>query len=110
MEITDTISIIWILAWVLALVFAFWKLRWVESQSQGTDEMAKIAGHIRSGAMAFLNREYRVLAIFVVAVAILLFLGYNSDGQGVIALAFIFGAFCSGLAGFIGMWQSLIHI
>ena len=106
MEITDTISIIWILAWVLALAFAFWKLRWVESQSQGTDEMAKIAGHIRSGAMAFLNREYRVLAIFVVAVAILLFLGYNSDGQGVIALAFIFGAFCSGLAGFIGMWSA----
>jgi len=106
MEITDTISIIWILAWVLALAFAFWKLRWVESQSQGTDEMAKIAGHIRSGAMAFLNREYRVLAIFVVAVAILLFLGYNSDGQGIIALAFVFGALCSGLAGFIGMWAA----
>ncbi len=106
MEITDTISIIWILAWVLALAFAFWKLRWVESQSQGTDEMAKIAGHIRSGAMAFLNREYRVLAFFVVAVAILLFLGYNSEGQGIIALAFIFGALCSGLAGFIGMWAA----
>ncbi len=51
------ISMIWILAWVLALVFAFWKLRWVESQSQGTDEMAKIAGHIRRGAMEFLNRK-----------------------------------------------------
>ena len=94
------ISMIWILAWVLALVFAFWKLRWVESQSQGTDEMAKIAGHIRSGAMAFLNREYRVLGIFVVVVAILLFLGYDNNAE--IALAFIFGALCSGLAGFIG--------
>ena len=103
MEITD-ISIIWILAWVLALVFAFWKLRWVESQSQGTDEMAKIAGHIRSGAMAFLNREYRVLAVFVVVVAILLFIGYDNDIN--IALAFIFGAACSGLAGFIGMWSA----
>ena len=82
------ISMIWILAWVLALVFAFWKLRWVESQSQGTDEMAKIAGHIRSGAMAFLNREYRVLGIFVVVVAILLFLGYDNNVN--IALAFIF--------------------
>ena len=90
------ISMIWILAWVLALVFAFWKLRWVESQSQGTDEMAKIAGHIRSGAMAFLNREYRVLGIFVVVVAILLFLGYDNNVN--IALAFIFGALCSGLA------------
>ena len=98
------ISMIWILAWVLALVFAFWKLRWVESQSQGTDEMAKIAGHIRSGAMAFLNREYRVLGIFVVVVAILLFLGYDNNVN--IALAFIFGALCSGLAGFIGMWSA----
>ena len=103
MEITN-ISMIWILAWVLALVFAFWRLRWVESQSQGTDEMAKIAGHIRSGAMAFLNREYRVLGIFVVIVAILLFLGYDNNVN--IALAFIFGALCSGLAGFIGMWSA----
>ena len=98
------ISMIWILAWVLALVFAFWKLRWVESQSQGTDEMAKIAGHIRSGAMAFLNREYRVLGVFVVVVAILLFIGYDNNVN--IALAFIFGALCSGLAGFIGMWSA----
>ena len=97
---------LWISAWVLALVFAFWKLRWVESQSQGTKEMATIAGHIRSGAMAFLNREYRVLSIFVVVVAILLFLGYNSEGQGLIAIAFVFGALCSGLAGFIGMWAA----
>ena len=95
---------IWILAWVLALVFAFWKLRWVESQSQGTDEMAKIAGHIRSGAMAFLKREYRVLGVFVVVVAILLFIGYDNNVN--IALAFIFGALCSGLAGFIGMWSA----
>ncbi len=104
MEITDTISIIWILAWVFALGFAFWRLKWVESQSQGTEEMAKIAGHIRSGAMAFLNREYRVLAAFVLIVAILLFVGYDNNIN--IALAFIFGALCSGLAGFIGMWSA----
>tara|TARA_B100002052_G_scaffold2430_1_gene2289 strand:- start:1216 stop:3267 length:2052 start_codon:yes stop_codon:yes gene_type:complete len=97
-------TMIWILAWVLALGFAFWKLRWVESQSQGTEEMAKIAGHIRSGAMAFLNREYRVLSIFVTVVAILLFVGYDNNVN--IALAFIFGALCSGLAGFIGMWSA----
>ena len=56
--------------------------------------------------MAFLNREYRVLAVFVLVVAVLLFLGYNSKDQGVIALAFVFGAICSGLAGFIGMWSA----
>ena len=68
----QNIMILWIVAWLSALGFAFWRLRWVESQSQGTDEIAKIAGHIRSGAMAFLNREYRVLAVFVLIVAILL--------------------------------------
>ena len=97
---------LWIVAWVSALGFAYWRLRWVESQSQGTDEIAKIAGHIRDGAMAFLNREYRVLSVFVLVVAILLFLGYNSKDQGIIALAFVFGAVCSGLAGFIGMWSA----
>ena len=102
----DVITIFWFVAWILALVFAFWKLRWVEAQSQGNDEIAKIAGHIRNGAMAFLNREYRVLGIFVAVVAVLLFLAYNSKGQGIIALAFVLGAFCSGLAGFIGMWAA----
>ncbi|MEE3242308.1 MAG: sodium-translocating pyrophosphatase [Candidatus Thermoplasmatota archaeon] len=100
------VTSIWIVAWILALGFAFWKLRWVESQSQGNDQIARIAGHIRNGAMAFLNREYRVLGIFVGVVAILLFLAYNGKGQGIIALAFVFGAFCSGLAGFIGMWSA----
>ena len=102
----QNIMILWIVVWLSALGFAFWRLRWVESQSQGTDEIAKIAGHIRSGAMAFLNREYRVLAVFVLVVAVLLFLGYNSKDQGIIALAFVFGAICSGLAGFIGMWSA----
>ncbi len=102
MDVTN----IWIVAWILALGFAFWKLRWVESQSQGNDQIVRIAGHIRNGAMAFLNREYRVLGIFVGVVAILLFLAYNGKGQGIIALAFVFGAFCSGLAGFIGMWSA----
>ena len=40
----QNIMILWIVAWLSALGFAFWRLRWVESQSQGTDEIAKIAG------------------------------------------------------------------
>ena len=38
----QNIMILWIVAWLSALGFAFWRLRWVESQSQGTDEIAKI--------------------------------------------------------------------
>ena len=95
----------WVGAWVLALIFAFYRLRWVEAQSQGTTEMVTIAGHIREGAMAFLRREYSVLALFVVLVAILLALGYQGE-ERLIAVSFVAGAFCSGLAGFIGMWAA----
>ncbi len=97
--------VFWVGAWVLALIFAFYRLRWVEAQSQGTTEMVTIAGHIREGAMAFLRREYSVLALFVALVAILLALGYQGE-ERLIAVSFVAGAFCSGLAGFIGMWAA----
>ena len=45
---------------------------WVQKQDAGEENMVRIAGHIREGAMAFLGREYRVLAIFVVVAAIAL--------------------------------------
>ena len=101
----DEIIAFWVGAWVLALIFAFYRLRWVEAQSQGTTEMVTIAGHIREGAMAFLRREYSVLALFVALVAILLALGYQGE-ERLIAVSFVAGAFCSGLAGFIGMWAA----
>ncbi|MCH2447612.1 MAG: sodium-translocating pyrophosphatase [Candidatus Poseidoniia archaeon] len=101
----DEMIAFWVGAWVLALIFAFYRLRWVEAQSQGTTEMVTIAGHIREGAMAFLRREYSVLALFVALVAILLALGYQGE-ERLIAVSFVAGAFCSGLAGFIGMWAA----
>ncbi|MEC9336832.1 MAG: sodium/proton-translocating pyrophosphatase, partial [Candidatus Thermoplasmatota archaeon] len=101
----DEMIAFWVGAWVLALIFAFYRLRWVEAQSQGTTEMVTIAGHIREGAMAFLRREYSVLALFVALVAILLALGYQGE-ERLIAVSFVVGAFCSGLAGFIGMWAA----
>jgi K(+)-stimulated pyrophosphate-energized sodium pump len=92
-------------AGVLALLFAWWKATWVNKQDAGTEEMQEIAARIREGAMAFLGREYRVLAIFVVVVAGLLALA-NLPGAGrspVIALSFVAGAVASGLAGYFGM-------
>ena len=59
-------------AGVLALLFAAFKSSWVKKQDAGDEKMQTIAGHIHEGAMAFLSREYRVLAIFVVVVAALL--------------------------------------
>ena len=67
--------------------------------------MAKIAGHIQKGAMAFLSAEYKVLSIFVVAVAVLLaFKGMQEDNSSpLVALSFVVGAICSALAGYLGM-------
>lgn len=90
---------------ILALVFASKKAAWISAQDQGTDRMKEIAKNIQDGAMAFLAREYRVLAIFVAVVAVLLAIsgGAQDDSSILIAFSFLMGAFASGLAGYIGM-------
>ena len=90
---------------ILAMLFAFWKTNWINRQDEGTDRMKQIGASIADGAMAFLKAEYRVLSIFVVAVAVLLGLANNgrSDSNSLIALSFVVGALASGLAGFLGM-------
>jgi K(+)-stimulated pyrophosphate-energized sodium pump len=89
---------------VLALLYTFWKSSWVSSQEVGTERMARIALNISEGAMAFLKAEYKVLSVFVVAVAIILGISGNSEGSSpLVAVSFILGAVCSALAGFIGM-------
>jgi len=89
---------------VVALLFTFWKSAWVTKQDEGTEKMARIAKNIADGAMAFLKAEYKVLAIFVALVAVLMaWSGMNPDSSPLVALSFILGAICSALAGFIGM-------
>ncbi len=90
---------------VLALLFVAWKNAWVGKQEVGDEKMARIAKNISDGAMSFLKAEYKILSVFVIAVAILLFFkGSNEEGSnGMVAISFIVGAICSALAGFIGM-------
>lgn len=89
---------------VMGLLYVVWKSAWVAKQDAGTDKMKKIAGHIAEGAMAFLKAEYKVLAIFVVCVAALLAFTANSETSSpLVGVSFALGAFCSALAGFIGM-------
>lgn len=90
---------------LVALAFAYYKTLMVNKEAVGTEKMAKIAGHIREGAMAFLRREYTVLSGFVVVVAILLGVmnASQADSSPLVAFAFVVGALCSGLAGFFGM-------
>ncbi|TKD66716.1 sodium-translocating pyrophosphatase [Flavobacterium sp. ASW18X] len=90
---------------VLALLYVFIKSGWVSKQDVGEEKMARIAKNIADGAMSFLKAEYKILAVFVLAVAVLLFFkGSNEEGSnGLVAVSFIVGAICSALAGFIGM-------
>ncbi|MCH8330736.1 MAG: sodium-translocating pyrophosphatase [Bacteroidetes bacterium] len=91
-------------AGLIGLLYTFWKSSWVLKQDVGTEKMARIAEHINDGAMAFLKAEYKVLAIFVVCIAILLAVSADSaTSSPLVALSFITGAVCSSLAGFIGM-------
>ena len=79
---------------VLALLFVWWRSSWVSKQEVGTPKMAAIAKHISVGAMAFLKAEYKVLSVFVVAVAVIL--GFKAslevDSHPLVALSFVVGA------------------
>ena len=101
----STLALLVPIAGILALGYAFLRSRWVTAQPVGTERMAEIAADIQEGANAFLRREYRVLAIFVIVVASLLLLANlgRADSSPLIALSFTVGALCSALAGFFGM-------
>jgi len=90
---------------ILGLIYVFVKNAWVSKQEVGDEKMARIAKNIADGAMSFLKAEYKILSVFVAAVAVLLFFkGQSEEGSnGLVALSFIVGAICSALAGFIGM-------
>ena len=68
-----------ILSGVLAMVFSFWKTTWITKQSQGNERMKSIGASIADGAMAFLRAEYRILGVFVIAVAFIL--GFANSGR-----------------------------
>ncbi len=91
-------------AGIIAMLFSFWKTKWIISQDEGTDRMKKIGKSIADGAMAFLKAEYRILTIFVIIVAILLaFAASNQGDSWFISISFLVGALASACAGFLGM-------
>jgi K(+)-stimulated pyrophosphate-energized sodium pump len=90
---------------VIALIYTFIQSAWVTKQSAGNDRMKEISGYIADGAMAFLKAEYKVMGGFVLIAALLLGIMGKTDANShwSIALAFVFGAILSALAGFLGM-------
>ena len=90
---------------ILGLVYMLVKKSWVMKQDAGDGKMKEISDHIYEGALAFLNAEYRLLAVFVFIVSILLTIVsfVVPTTHWLIVVAFIFGAIFSAFAGNIGM-------
>jgi K(+)-stimulated pyrophosphate-energized sodium pump len=89
---------------LLAMLYTVLKSSWISRQDAGTDKMKKISSYIVQGALAFLKSEYKVLSVFVVSLAVVLFITAKGEATSpFIALSFVVGAICSGLAGFLGM-------
>ena len=100
-------NIFWFIpvASVLALLFAWYFFKQMMKESEGTPLMAKIASHVRTGAMSYLKQQYKIVllvfAVLVVLFAIMAF-GFGVQNKWV-PVAFLTGGFFSGLAGFLGM-------
>lgn len=106
---------------IFGLVSAFFLARWVLKKDTGQESMRKISNAIKEGAEAFLRRQFGTIIKLAAAFAVLLFIGYGflrkhqefdpvSTAIGLafwIMLSFVFGAICSLIAGYIGMWVSI---
>ena len=102
-QLTNPLVLMIPLSGIAAVLFALWKSNWINKQNPGNEKMQEIGLAIREGATAFLKREYRVLAIFVLVVAALLYWINLSNNTEWVALSFVVGALCSALAGVLGM-------
>ncbi|MBV9230964.1 MAG: sodium-translocating pyrophosphatase, partial [Chloroflexi bacterium] len=112
-------SYIWVPIGVglLAVLFAAYLARYVLSKDTGTPAMQKVADAIFKGAMAFLNRQYRTIAALAIVAAIIVAIVLAALGQGTqadkvnlawhTAIAFLIGALCSGVSGYIGMYVAV---
>jgi K(+)-stimulated pyrophosphate-energized sodium pump len=96
---------------LISILAGLYLFHYVNKQSSGTERMQEISAAIKEGANAFIKREYATLAVFVFVVSILIgvflpkpvWISENPSQNLSLALAYIFGAFCSALAGFFGM-------
>lgn len=89
---------------VVALGFAYYFFRQMMKESEGTETMKSIAGHVRKGAMAYLRQQYKiVLIVFIVMALIFALMAYFNLQNPWVPFAFLTGGFFSGLAGFFGM-------
>src|SRR5574344_2117366 len=99
-------SLFWLIpvSSVIALFFAWLFYNQMIKNSEGTSRMSEIASFVRKGAMAYLRRQYKVVAlVFLVLVVILTVLAYMGVQNPFVPIAFLTGGFFSGLCGYLGM-------
>ncbi|ACB85580.1 sodium-translocating pyrophosphatase [Natranaerobius thermophilus] len=87
------------IAGIIGLVFAFYLINQVNKREEGSERMQELAAAIQEGASAFLRREYRSLAVFVIVLFVVITIAIDIQT----AISFLVGALFSGTAGFIGM-------
>ena len=93
------IAVIAVCAAIVGLIVAVVLATWIKKQDQGTDRMKEISGFIREGAFAFLKREYKIMAIVILVLFLLIGFCINWTT----GILYICGAVLSVLAGFFGM-------
>jgi len=98
LDVSTVLAIVSVAA-VLALAYGGILTRWVLAQSAGTERMARIAAAIQEGASAYLNRQYRTIAIIGAVLALVITVAVNWQT----GLLYVVGAVCSALAGYVGM-------
>ena len=108
-----SIPLLWYLAPICGFVALFmaWKYyKEVLASDEGDESMIRVAGYVRDGAMAYLSRQYKVVAcVFAVLMGILFFMAYYLKVQhGIVPFAFLTGGFFSGLCGYFGMRTATI--
>lgn len=100
-----------IICGVVALLYGFITRAWILRQDAGTEKMREIASAIQEGAKAYMNRQYRTIAITAVILTVILFYLFarlkGAEYGFYVAAGFVIGAFLSGLAGYIGMFVSV---
>jgi len=105
MSLTTGAALFAIVCSVIGILFGVGLIQWVLRQPQGNERMREIAGAIQEGASAYLNRQYRTVAVVAVVIAVLLAVFRAGHGAQVwqYPLAFLIGAVFSAAAGYIGM-------
>ena len=116
------IAVIILLICAFFLAFSIWMARWVISQDEGTDQMIKISNAIRDGAEGYFSTQYGTIGKMSVILTVVIYITYmfrrvtaEQERAGMTrsvlamltSLSFILGAFCSAIAGYVGMWVSV---